>query len=391
MAKKETVAEGIYRKNGRLIVSWWDPQAIKRDGRKGRRLQKTMDPGTTLREAKAFKRKMESEKDRRPAMRQAETVDSFAARWMDDFGHTATRTQETTRKFNTERVKKLAVDFAGRELGSITREEAYQWARENPRRRSAVTAMFNDAESVGLVDSNPFSNLRLPKSKGRSGDRLKVITPAELERLFQICVNKYGDYANVFGNMVRMAAWTGMRPGELYALEWRDIDLERKEIHVVRSWQSKTGQMRDETKTGGHRRIALLPQIEAILPNIPRHPSEPFIFYTKQHRRFTVRIHHYYWDPVRTAFHDQLDKDRKRDLKPDMDFYELRHFFGSYLANTLHLSPYDIAKQMGHQDGGKLAMKTYIHTETDESIARVLAAAESNGGAVERKVRALKR
>ena len=49
-------------------------------------------------------------------------------------------------------------------------------------------------------------------------------------------------------------ALSGMRPGELYALHWEDIDLQRGCIHVRRAvWRGRVG----STKTGSPREVAL--------------------------------------------------------------------------------------------------------------------------------------
>src|ERR1039458_9898598 len=38
-----------------------------------------------------------------------------------------------------------------------------------------------------------------------------------------------------------LALFTGMRSGELYALQWDQVDLENNIIYVHRNWTSKTG------------------------------------------------------------------------------------------------------------------------------------------------------
>jgi integrase len=51
-----------------------------------------------------------------------------------------------------------------------------------------------------------------------------------------------------------------------------------------------------------------------------------------------------------------------------MDFYELRHFCGSWLFNDLELPAQDVAYQLGHTDGGALVQRLYGHPS--ERLAR---------------------
>ena len=58
-------------------------------------------------------------------------------------------------------------------------------------------------------------------------------TPAEWERLYQSC-EVLGHYAPQMRALMIVAAYSGMRPGELMALEWGDIDFEANRIYVQR-------------------------------------------------------------------------------------------------------------------------------------------------------------
>ena len=48
-----------------------------------------------------------------------------------------------------------------------------------------------------------------------------------------------------------MALLTGMRGGELYALEWNDVDFENKVIRVTKSFNKRTNEVKS-TATGGN-------------------------------------------------------------------------------------------------------------------------------------------
>jgi integrase len=86
------------------------------------------------------------------------------------------------------------------------------------------------------------------------------------------------------------------------------------------------------------------------------------LFVTPTGRGMGGATSHYYWHPVRCAFG-----------RPDLDFYALRHFYGTHLA-SLGVSAENIAQAMGHTDGGKLALTTYIHATAQGSRAAIAAA-----------------
>jgi integrase len=104
------------------------------------------------------------------------------------------------------------------------------------------------------------------------------------------------------------------------------------------------------------------------------------VFYTTRGLPMTNGTAGYYWSRVRPVFWAKLPDDRRSKLSEkqggpepgkiavDFDLYELRHWFGTQLAE-MGLSPPEIADQMGHKDGGALAMERYIHPRK-ESVKR---------------------
>lgn len=380
------LAEGVYERDGRKVVKWWEP-----DGNGGgSRRQETLPEGTTLAEAKTFKGEMEKRKQRRGGLRR-DTCDGFAKRWTVDYP----RPELTTNMHNRERVSKFGEDFAGRDLRQLDEEDAHRWALNNRGRLKAVKAMFNDAVKFGYADTNPFLVVKAKQQRGRA--EIVVLTDAEINRLCEIALDRFEWFGPVVAGMIGTAAWTGMRPGELFALRWDRVDFKAGEIHVLEQLKSASGETGD-LKTHEQRTIALLPQVEDTLKTIPRVSGSDLIFNTKRGQSFNSRAWHYYWNPVRTAFwaglpanrkaKDSVEARRMRRIPADFDFYELRHYFASYLANELHATPYDIATQMGHADGGKLALRLYVHTEQSDSNERMRKAAREQIAAAAKKRKA---
>jgi integrase len=98
------------------------------------------------------------------------------------------------------------------------------------------------------------------------------LSPAEVERLATVL-----DANPPYGLMVRLAADTGLRAGEMAALRVRDIDLLHKEVRVHQNMtHTSTGYVIDTPKTANSRREvpilvdSLLAELE---DHLARHPS----------------------------------------------------------------------------------------------------------------------
>ena len=111
---------------------------------------------------------------------------------------------------------------------------------------------FNYALRLELVSVNPVVAVRRPRAEP---SEMHPFTREEAQ-LFTQAVKGYPLQA-----LYLMALSTGMRQGELFALSWRDLDLERKLVRVTKSLtRTKDGFEIKEVKTRHGRREIQLPQ-----------------------------------------------------------------------------------------------------------------------------------
>ena len=277
---------------------------------------------------------------RRRASRE-ETCESFAAKWVEDFP----RDRASTNRHNGYSVKPFARDFQGVRLDEVSRRRAREWALKHRSSVGAVRAMFQDALNEELVTENPFSNLRLPQSRGRRD--LEVISEARLHELADSALTTCDGYGSTFRACILFAAYVGLRPAELFTLRWSDVDFATGEVRINTSLGS-TGEV-TLPKNNKKRKVILPPPAADALRSMPRRSDSPYVFTTPGGRRFSKTSHYYWWRAVRLAFGE-----------PAMDFYELRHFCATHLLE-LGVSHADVAVQLGHTDGGALVMSTYGH------------------------------
>ncbi len=295
----------------------------------------------------------------RPAGR--ETCESFAERWTRDYPRARTSTNE----HNRERVQRFGEDFRGVKLAEVDRPTARAWAQKHRSNLPAVRAMFGDAVRDGLVDVNPFAELRLPGSKGRK--HIVALTEPELSVLADMALDPRMELGPAYGReyraMILFAGYVGLRPGELFALQ-RD-DVQGQLCRIERS-RSRTGEI-GPTKTGLARTVTVPPVAQDALLDVPVHRSG-LLFTSPADRLWTQPSHHRYWTRLRML-----------GDRPGLDFYALRHCAATFLLER-GITPWDVAVQLGHTDGGQLVMELYGHPAEAGARSRLLGAWDAQTG-----------
>ncbi|HEX8083375.1 MAG TPA: tyrosine-type recombinase/integrase [Solirubrobacteraceae bacterium] len=110
-----------------------------------------------------------------------------------------------------------------------------------------VRAIFRRAVARGEVAVNPTRGLELPAVRGR---RERIVSPEEARRLLDALERDRALWAT--------ALYSGLRMGELRALEWDAVDFDRGLIHVRRTWDHKEGPVEPKSRAG-RRSVPLAP------------------------------------------------------------------------------------------------------------------------------------
>jgi integrase len=158
-------------------------------------------------------------------------------------------------------------------MDSITVEEARTWALRHPAQLLALRAMFNDARRSGMVVSNPFRELGIERSRGRRDLPSEWLTAKDVDRLAQCArdVHAANGYGDTLAGLLVFAAYTGLRPGELYALRHDDLGVETLEVkraadsHTRSLTMPKNGRARTVVyPTKAREAVELVPRLSGI-------------------------------------------------------------------------------------------------------------------------------
>jgi integrase len=318
-------------------------------------------PPTFETEASAKAAEVEAVKALRVSARAGVTVREFWLEWTSD--PMWQRPAESTNLHNAERTRRFVERYGDRPIRSIDDDVVREYRRSGrvDGTVGSLKTMFFDAaraDAGRLVERNPFAGLRIARSKGRAARAVPDAgaTARLIETADRLCPPSFAAWLDV-------AVHEGMRPGELDALRWADLDFTpgAETISVVRQFNAKTRQF-TVPKHGSSRAIAMTAPARDRLLELPRESELVFVTVRGRHYTPSTRIHH--WNRVRCAVG-----------LADVELYlATRHAFTAFAWNVLELSPEDIAQHLGHQDGGELVRRLYGHFDQGRARDRVRAA-----------------
>lgn len=264
---------------------------------------------------------------------------------------------ETRLREHTMRTKKYIVElkilpyFGNKRVNDITAADIRQWQNElikigySPTYLKTInnqlSAIFNYAVRYYDLKSNPCAKAgSMGKSKAEEMD---FWTGEEFRRFIDSVMNKRLSY------MAFMTLyWTGMRLGELLALNPKDVDLEKRTISITKSYQ-RLGKKDVITppKTPKSKRVITIP--EFLAADIKDYIDS---LYELQENDRLFPITKYY-----------LEHEMQRGIKESgvkrIRVHDLRHSHASMLIE-LGFSPLEIANRLGHEKV-ETTLNTYSH------------------------------
>jgi integrase len=219
---------------------------------------------------------------------------------------------------------------------------------------TVLSGMFENAIEDELVHSNPCHNTRKHCGNEAVND-IDPLTAAEVQTMLDNA-SKLPAVAYTF---YLMAVRTGMRVGELSALEWSDIDFDNRYVEVGKSYNYHTRQV-GLTKNKKSRKVDLSPVVIEALKSLLAHRKvvsiggDDLIFVNEKGKRLC------YWYLRRTI--NTVTPKRIR-------LHDLRHTYA-----TLRIAKgdniLDVSKQLGHHKAA-FTLDQYGHWMPGEHKSQV--------------------
>jgi len=261
-------------------------------------------------------------------------------------------------------LRPFRAEFGHRTPGSITRTEAEDWAAKHRRSVPVVITLMNELYRAEVIDRNRFEGLSR-RTEGRRNER----PPSEEEMvlLLEAC-SALGDHAPMMRALYTFAAFTVMRPGELFALDWeQDIDLSAGANGRVRVQRRLYRGRSALPKSNKPRTVTLLPPARQALDSLlelPGYYQTGYVFRNKTGGQLTEPTLSMYWSKVRAR------------ARLEHDFYTASKHYGVwYMKVKLNLPDAAIAAQAGWSEKSVTEMvKTYGHAVDERRLDDIDAA-----------------
>lgn len=289
-----------------------------------------------------------------------DTVAGYLQRWLDD--HIAlNRAGKTLQEYSGIVKLYITPNIGHFKLSKLDGDQLVTWQAKMARKGISADIRFrtvkilraalNQAVKLRLLPYNPCAALDKPKV-GR-----KEVTPLEPEqcaKLFTACES------HRLGDLIVLAAMTGLRKGELFALHWNAVNLDEGVLVVRGALEELSGGLKvKDPKTSAGRRVVALDSeaIKALRSRLKKAMDEgfepedvPVVFANERGgylrgSNFDRRV----WYPIRKA----------AGIPDTFVFHDLRHTQASLmLAAGVDLKV--IQKRLGHRDFSTTA-NTYSH------------------------------
>ena len=306
MARGEKKLRGIYENppnSGIFYVQYFDSEGRRRREKAGRR----SDAITLLakRKTEKLQRKKLPESFRRSSVTFGELLD-------DALDVSRAENGEETTYNHGLKFEVFRQHFGDRQADSITKQEILEFLVDLADEREWSPASYNRWQvSLSLVFRVAIENEKISlnpaaklKKKVENNGRIRFLSDDEEEVLLKYIQKHYPEHVPAF----LISVHTGIRAGEQFRMEWKDIDLKRRILTIAK------------TKNGRIRHIDLNETATAALEWLcQRRTKEPFVFLNSRGEQLRSQ-------------RDWFDRVLKATKLPDYTWHCNRHTFASRLV-----------------------------------------------------------
>ncbi|MDR3562189.1 MAG: tyrosine-type recombinase/integrase [Negativicutes bacterium] len=290
------------------------------------------------------------------------TFEDFTKRWFRDYAEKELA-PKTVHRYKTILESRVLPVFGGMRICEIQPAHLMEFYRKlseeeptikgrksrlSPRtilhHHRVISAILSDAVEWQIIDDNPTKRVKPPRVP--EGE-----IPVYDEDLTQAMLKALADEPLKYRTIVMLALATGLRQGEIFGLEWQDIEFDNELLHVrrVSAYLPGIGIYTKPPKTKSSKRTIVIPQtVSEILrqhkakQNIERLMlgekwcGSPRLFTTWEGKPMLPKI-----------MSDWFPRFLRRKKLPHMPFHGLRHLAATYMI--AQGSPIrNVADRLGH-------------------------------------------
>lgn len=203
--------------------------------------------------------------------------------------------------------------------------------------------VFNFGVRQKLLAADPMPGVHLPKARAKPQ---VCPTTNQVNLMLGLC-------DGLTHAAIAIAAYQGLRYGEIEALQWDDVRLDMGELGML---HIRRGAATGHTKTKQERFVPIHPAVRPIIESLPR--TQERVLPGLKERTLLAKV-------------KKLGE--QAGVPKGLKIHSMRHHFASMCANSR--IPYRLAMQwLGHSSSQILDLYYHLHDEESEAAMKVLAA-----------------
>jgi len=291
------------------------------------------------------------------------TVSAWCAEWLETYkvGNIANKSLATYKRhirMITDEVGNVKLkDVRDVHLQRILKSRQGFSTSDTSKLRYTIMAIFMQARISRLIPYDPAEDLEMPRTT--QGKR-RSITDIEREWILRTAETHHA------GLWIKMMLYCGLRPQEIIALQWKDVDLKKKLVYIDKAKESGSNEIKDPKTDAGNREIPIPDILVDYLKRAKGEPFRPVYTQLTTDKRHTESSFYCAWHNfVREMDIANGAKVYRNEIimsviASDLEPYCLRHTYCTDLEAAG--VPINVARYlMGHADIS-VTSKIYTHT-----------------------------
>ncbi len=214
---------------------------------------------------------------------------------------------------------------------------------------TVIQNSLKEAYAIGQISEYTADKIKRPKAREK---QVTCFTPTEQKQMEQAILN--GKKPKMFG--VILCLYTGLRIGELLALEWTDIDFQKgtltvsKTCHDGKDENGVFARITDTPKTETSQRVIPFPkQLIPYLRNLKKDSDSDYVIASDTEKPISVR-----------AYQRSFELFLKKLGISHKGFHSLRHTFATR-ALECGMDVKTLSEILGHKNAN-ITLNRYVHS-----------------------------